>query len=98
MRIAAAILLAASLAVPWPGVTVRADELRNQIAPYRFQPTSPPKDALEQQKMLSYRNRLDAQRLQLERNQAVEGFSLDRQRLLMDTNRELGRIDQGLQR
>jgi hypothetical protein len=91
------LLVALLAAAPLAGSRSAAEEVRNEIAPYRFQPPSQPSDALEQQKALIYRNQLDAQRLQLERNQTLQGFTLDRQRQIGDTNRELDRIDRILQ-
>ena len=76
-----------------------ADERPSAIAPYRFlAPTNGPLNSLEQQKALAYRNELEAQRLRLERNQSSKTFDLQGLRRLSDTNRELGRVDQLLQR
>jgi len=79
---------------------VAADERPSAIAPYRFlAPTNGPLNSLEQQKALAYRNELEAQRLRLERNQSSKTFDLQGlRRLSDDTNRELGRVDQLLQR
>ena len=76
-----------------------ADERPSAIAPYRYPaPTNRPLDSLEQQKALGYRNELEAQRLQLERNRSSRTFDPQGLRKLGDTNRELGRVDRFLQR
>ena len=91
----AGITLAAALAC----APAWAQDRPNAIAPYRYPlPPAAAPDALEQQKALVYRNELQAQRNQLQQQQGTGSLGLTGLRNLNETNREIGRVDQVLQR
>ncbi|HXV23965.1 MAG TPA: hypothetical protein VED46_06880 [Alphaproteobacteria bacterium] len=76
-----------------------AEERPSPIAPYRY--TSPPTgalDSLEQQKALSYRNELAAQRRLQQLDSTPQAGTAAQLRSQGDLNRETNRIDQMLQR
>lgn len=63
------------------------------LAPYRFQPPPAQLSPLEQQKALMYRSQLQNQLRQLEQQRALGGPRAVDQHLLLDTRRELGRMN-----
>ena len=69
----------------------------NALAPYRFQPPPEMLSPLEQQKALTYRSQIQSQLRQLEQQRAIRGPSSVDPRLLLDTRRELGRMNRVLQ-
>ncbi len=69
----------------------------NALAPYRFQPAPETLSPLEQQKALTYRSQIQSQLRQLEQRQAIRGPSSVDPRLLLDTRRELGRMNRIVQ-
>ena len=65
----------------------------NALAPYRFQPPPATLSPLEQQKALSYRSQVQSQLRQLEQQRAFGGPNSVDSRALMDTRRELDRMN-----
>lgn len=65
----------------------------NALAPYRFQPPPATLSPLEQQKALGYRSQIQSQLRQLEQQRAFNGPNSVDPRLLMDTRRELDRMN-----
>ena len=94
-RAGLALALVAALAC----APARAQDRPDAVAPYRYPlPPAAPPDALEQQKAMAYRNELAAQQRQLQQQQADGAFGPSGWRALSETNREIGRVDQFLQR
>lgn len=89
------LLLAAALAglglAPHPALSQATDP--SALAPYRFQPPPTQLSPLEQQKALMYRSQLQNQLRQLEQQRALGGPRAVDQHLLLDTRRELGRMN-----
>ncbi len=65
----------------------------NALAPYRFQPPPTTLSPLEQQKALNYRSQVQSQLRQLEQQRTLSGPRAGDPRALMDTRRELDRMN-----
>lgn len=65
----------------------------NALAPYRFQPPPATLSPLEQQKALNYRSQVQSQLRQLEQQRTLSGPRVGDPRALMDTRRELDRMN-----
>lgn len=65
----------------------------NALAPYRFQPPPATLSPLEQQKALNYRPQVQSQLRQLEQQRTLSGPRVGDPRALMDTRRELDRMN-----
>jgi hypothetical protein len=94
MSIRATILALAAVAL---GAAVQAALAQvtdpNALAPYRFQPPPATLSPLEQQKALNYRSQVQSQLRQLEQRRTLSGPSSIDPRALMDTRRELDRMN-----
>jgi hypothetical protein len=92
-----ATILALALAAVALGATAQAAVAQvtdpNALAPYRFQPPPATLSPLEQQKALNYRSQVQSQLRQLEQRRTLSGPSSIDPRALMDTRRELDRMN-----
>lgn len=73
------------------GVSAHAGE-RNVLAPYRFEPPPRTLSPVEQQRALDYRNQVQSQLRQLERQRARGPFDPRQEQRLMETRGEFDRM------
>lgn len=92
IRSTALALAVVALGVTAPAVLAQVTD-PNALAPYRFQPPPATLSPLEQQKALNYRSQVQSQLRQLEQQRTLSGPRATDPRALMDTRRELNRMN-----
>jgi hypothetical protein len=86
-------ILSAALALAFLGSAAKAEN-RSDLAPYRFRAPGEDLNAVERDRAITYRNQLQRQQFQLDRNDAAGRLDpLDR-RLKLDNQTELNRMNE----